>query len=185
MLTESQKRELLILARKTIELYVEKSMIYKYEPTDELLLSKCGAFVTIHNNGRLRGCIGMIEGIEPLYITVTEMAVEACSSDPRFSPVMLSELKEIDIEISVLTPKKRVKSVDEIILGKHGVIVRRGASGGVFLPQVAVETGWSKEEFMRNLCAGKAGLEPDAYKDPKTEIYVFEAEVFSEKAKGE
>ena len=183
MLTESQKQELLKLARKTVELYVEKSVIFKYETDDEVLVSKCGAFVTIHNNGKLRGCIGIIEGIEPLYETVTEMAIEACSGDPRFSPVMLSELKEIDIEISVLTPKKRVKSVDEVILGKHGVIVRRGAAGGVFLPQVAAETGWSKDEFMRNLCAGKAGLEPDAYKDPKTEIYVFEAEVFGEKEK--
>lgn len=183
MLTELQKQELLKLARNTVELYVEKSLIYKYKTQDGVLLSESGAFVTIHNNGKLRGCIGMIEGRGPLYETVIEMAVEACSGDPRFSPVMLSELKEIDIEISVLAPKKRVKSIDEIILGTHGVIVRQGYSSGVFLPQVAQETGWSKEEFMRNLCAGKAGLEPDAYKDPKTEIFVFEAEVFGEKEK--
>jgi AmmeMemoRadiSam system protein A len=181
MLNEKQKKELLGLARITIEKYVQKSIIHKYNPVDPVLSEKFGAFVTIHNNKKLRGCIGMIEGVQPLYETIIEMAVEASSSDPRFEAVMIEELSSIDIEISVLSPKKRVKSIDEIDLGRHGVIVKNGLSGGVFLPQVASETGWSKEEFMRNLCAGKAGLAPYAYKDPKTEIYVFEAEVFGEK----
>jgi AmmeMemoRadiSam system protein A len=185
MLNEKQKKELLGLARVTIETYAKESIIHKYNPSDPVLSEKFGAFVTIHNNGKLRGCIGMIEGIQPLYETIIEMAIEASSGDPRFEPVMIEELKSIDIEISVLSPKKRVKSIDEIDLGRHGVIVKNGLSGGVFLPQVALETGWSKEEFMRNLCAGKAGLKPDAYKDPKTEIYVFEAEVFGEKETGE
>lgn len=185
MLNEKQKKELLGLARVTIETFAGESIIHKYNPSDPVLSEKSGAFVTIHNNGKLRGCIGMIEGIQPLYETIIEMAVEASSGDPRFEPVMVEELDSIDIEISVLSPKKRVKSIDEIDLGRHGVIVKNGRSGGVFLPQVAAETGWSKEEFMRNLCAGKAGLAPDAYKDPKTEIYVFEAEVFGEKEPGE
>ena len=123
----------------------------------------------------------MIEGHQPLYETVIEMAIEASRNDPRFDPVEPEEIKDIDIEISVLTPKRRVKSIDEIELGKHGVIVKKGTAGGVYLPQVATETGWTKDQFMASLCSGKAGLPPDAYMDPKTEIYVFEAEVFGEK----
>jgi AmmeMemoRadiSam system protein A len=140
-----------------------------------------GAFVTLHNSGRLRGCIGMIEGRQPLFETIIEMAIEASRNDPRFLPVEPEEIGALDIEISVLTPKRRIKSIDEIELGKHGVIVKRGNAGGVYLPQVATETGWTKEQFMESLCSGKAGLPPDSYKDSKTEIYVFEAEVFGEK----
>ncbi|MCE5300619.1 MAG: AmmeMemoRadiSam system protein A [Spirochaetia bacterium] len=184
MLTNEEKKELLGLARTTIESYLEKGIIHKYIPSDPVLNEKCGAFVTLHKQGNLRGCIGLIEGNVPLFETIIEMAIEAATNDPRFEPVKLSELKDIDLEISVLFPKRRVKSIDEIELGRHGVLVRRGYAGGVFLPQVATETGWSKEEFMENLCSGKAGLAPDAYKDPKTEIYVFEAEVFGEKEHG-
>ncbi|MDP2043875.1 MAG: TIGR00296 family protein, partial [Candidatus Omnitrophota bacterium] len=98
-----------------------------------------------------------------------------------FSSLTLSELKSIEIEISVLSILERVDSADKIELGKHGVLVRKGYHSGVFLPQVATETGWSKEEFLRNLCAHKAGLAPDAWKDKGTELYNFSAEVFSEK----
>ena len=181
MLTENQKKELLALARNTIKDYATKGMVPKYSTSDPVLKEKCGAFVTLHNHGKLRGCIGMIEGVQPLCDTVIEMAIEAANNDPRFDPVTADELADIDLEISVLFPKQKVKSYEEIELGKHGVIVKRGYASGVFLPQVADETGWSKEEFMRNLCSGKAGLPPECYKDPKTEIYVFEAEVFGEK----
>jgi AmmeMemoRadiSam system protein A len=180
VLTKEQKLELLKLARTTIESYAEKGIVPKYLSKDPVLNELCGAFVTLHNKGRLRGCIGMIEGIQPLSDTIIEMAVEAANNDSRFDPVAPKEVKELEIEISVLFPKKKVKSYEEVELGKHGVIVKRGLASGVFLPQVAAETGWSKEEFMRNLCEGKAGLAPDCYKDPKTEIFVFEAEVFSE-----
>ncbi len=181
MLSKEQKGTLLKLARDTIEKYVNEYIILKFESKDPVLSEKYGAFVTIHNHGRLRGCIGMIEGTQPLFETVIEMAMEASTNDPRFVPVTPDEIKDLDIEISVLSPKRRVKSIDEIEMGKHGVIVRRGFHGGVYLPQVATETGWGKEEFMRSLCEGKAGLPADAYKDPKTEIYIFEAEVFGEK----
>ncbi len=181
MLSQEQKKELLVLARTTIENYVEKGTMPKYIPTDPVLKEKCGAFVTIHNSGRLRGCIGMIEGRQPLTDTIIEMSIEASNNDPRFDPVEKEELKEIDIEISVLFPPRKIASYEEVELGKHGVIVKRGFASGVFLPQVATETGWSLDEFMSNLCAGKAGLPADSYKDPKTEIYVFDAEVFSEK----
>lgn len=181
MLTEEQKQKFLKLARTTMEKYINQGIIPKFEDKDPVFSEHFGAFVTIHNKGRLRGCIGMIEGRQPVFETIIEMAIEASRNDPRFEPVGPAEIKDIDIEISVLTPKRRVNSIDEIEMGRHGVIVKKGFLSGVYLPQVATETGWSKEKFMESLCSGKAGLAPDAYKDPKTEIYVFEAEVFSEK----
>ncbi len=109
------------------------------------------------------------------------MAIEAAVGDPRFPQVQLVEMGDIEIEISALSPMQRIKSPEEIQLGLHGVLIRTGTRSGVFLPQVATETGWSKEEFMSNLCAHKAGLFPLAWKDKSTEIYIFTAEVFSEK----
>ena len=141
-----------------------------------------GAFVTLHSHGNLRGCIGNMVGSKPIYLTVRDMAVEAAVGDPRFPAVEASELEDIEIEISALSPLERVDSADKIQLGIHGVIVKKGFRSGVFLPQVATETGWSKEEFLSQLCAQKAGLSPDAWKDKSTELYVFTAEVFSEKS---
>jgi AmmeMemoRadiSam system protein A len=109
------------------------------------------------------------------------MAIASATGDPRFRPLSAGELDKIDIEISVLTPPKKVKSPDEIKIPGHGVMVKRGFSGGVFLPQVADETGWSKDEFLSTLCAHKAGLPRDAWKDPGTELYIFSAEVFGER----
>jgi len=145
------------------------------------LLQPMGAFVTLNEHGQLRGCIGNIIGRQPLYLTVRDMAIESATGDPRFPPVNLSELKEIEIEISVLSPLEKVDSADKIQLGIHGVIVKKGTNSGVFLPQVATETGWTKEEFLSQLCAQKAGLDPRAWKDKSTELYIFSAEVFSEK----
>jgi AmmeMemoRadiSam system protein A len=181
MLNPDQKKEILKLARNTIVNYVEKGIITRYATDDEALKQHDGAFVTIHKSGMLRGCIGMIESDNMLFETIIEMAIESSTADPRFEPLSPDELNEIEIEVSVLFPKKRIKSIDEIEMGKHGVIVKRGLASGVFLPQVATETGWSKQEFMRNLCEGKAGIEPDCYEDPGTEIYIFEADVFGEK----
>jgi AmmeMemoRadiSam system protein A len=144
------------------------------------LLKDMGAFVTLSANGELRGCIGNLSGREPLYLTVRDMAIQAATADPRFSALTLQDLKDIDIEISVLSPMQRIESVEKIRLGIDGVLVRRGFRSGVFLPQVATETGWSKEEFMSNLCAHKAGLPADAWKEKDTEILTFTAEVFSE-----
>jgi AmmeMemoRadiSam system protein A len=109
------------------------------------------------------------------------MAIEAAVGDPRFIPLRLSELKDIEIEISALSPLEKVDSADKIEMGKHGVLIRKGFNSGVFLPQVATETGWSKEEFLSRLCEDKAGIPEDAWKDKSTEIYIFSAEVFSEK----
>jgi len=180
MLSEKQKRELLKIARETLEYYLSKKILPEIKKDDPVFKEKRGVFVTLKKNGHLRGCIGYIYPVAPLIETVRKMAIEAATSDPRFSPVSFNELKDIEIEISVLTDPKRVKSADEIVLGRDGVIVKKNFHQGVFLPQVAEETGWSKKEFLRQLCWQKAGLFPDAWKDPETELYTFQAEVFSE-----
>lgn len=181
ILNGKQKKRLLEIARKTMNEYVSSDKKLDFTESDPLLLKNMGAFVTIHKQGNLRGCIGNIIGRQPLYLTVRDMAIEAATADPRFAPVTADELEDIDIEISVLSTPERVEDVDEIKLGVHGVIVKRGNSGGVFLPQVATETGWTRQEFLDNLCAHKAGLNADAWKDKDTELYSFTAQVFGEK----
>jgi len=180
MLNKNQRKRLLEIARKSIETYLATGKKLELTETDPLLLKKMGAFVTLHKNSQLRGCIGNLISEGPLSLTVRDMAVESAVGDPRFPPVASEELKDIEIEISALSPLERIDNPDKIQLGLHGVLIRRGFSSGVFLPQVATETGWSKEEFLANLCAHKAGLSPDAWKDKSTEIYIFTAEVFSE-----
>lgn len=144
------------------------------------LIEKCGAFVTLHSNGELRGCIGYIEGIIPLFETVQEVAVKAALEDPRFEPVTVDELDNIDLEISVLSPLKKIKDVNKIEVGKHGLVIKRGYSRGLLLPQVAVEYNWDREAFLSHTCR-KAGIGADQWKDQATEIYIFSAEIFSEK----
>lgn len=180
MFTTNQKKRLLEIARKAIEEYLATGKRLDFNEDDPRLKSVSGAFVTLHNRRELRGCIGNIIGQKPLFETVRDMAIESATGDPRFPAVSKEELKEVDIEISVLTPLKKITGIDEFQLGVHGVLLRRGFSQGVFLPQVAIETGWSKEEFLSQLCAHKAGLPPDAWKDPGTELYIFSALVFSE-----
>jgi len=180
MLNNQQRKKLLEIARASINAYLQTGKKMGLSETDPVLIQEMGAFVTLNKHGELRGCIGNLSASQPLYLTVRDMAVEAAVDDPRFSAVTLSELKDIEIEISVLSPLKKVDSADEIELGKHGVLVRKGYQSGVFLPQVATETGWNKEEFLNNLCAHKAGLAQDAWKDKNTDLYIFNAEVFSE-----
>lgn len=184
MLNKAQRKRLLEIARKTIETYLTTGRKMEVIEQDPALLKEMGAFVTLNERGQLRGCIGNIVGKGPLYLTVRDMAIAAATEDPRFAPVSLDELGKTEIEISVLSPLEKIDSADKIELGKHGVIVKNGYSSGVFLPQVATETGWSKEEFLSNLCSHKAGLASDAWKDKSTELYIFSAEVFSEKETG-
>ncbi len=179
-LSAAQKKELLRIARITVETFVKTGKVPDITVKDARLNEIEGAFVTIRKHGALRGCIGNIIGQEPLHETVRDMAVAASSQDPRFPPLTAAELKDINIEISVLSQPRRVKDASEIQLGKHGVIVSAVGHQGVFLPQVADETGWSKEEFLSQLCSQKAGLPPDAWKDPDTALYVFTADVFAE-----
>lgn len=181
MLSTAQKKKLLEIARNTIEAYVTSGRRLNFNEDDQKLKEVRGAFVTLHTHGKLRGCIGNIVGQKPLYETVRDMAIESAASDPRFPAVAKDELKDIEIEISVLSPLKKITTIDEFTLGIHGVLARRGLNQGVFLPQVATETGWTKEEFLANLCHHKAGLSPDGWKDSTTELFIFSAQVFSEK----
>ncbi len=180
MLNEEQQRELLKIARETIKTWLEKRRKLKLPAVDSQFQEKRGVFVTLRKNEQLRGCIGMILPEKPLAEAVVDMAIESATADPRFPPLSLRELKEIKIEISVLTVPERVKDYRKIELGRDGVIVKRGFQQGVFLPQVATETGWTREEFLQNLCSHKAGLSENAYKEKDTELYTFQAQVFSE-----
>ncbi len=180
-LTDQQRQSLLALARRTVESFVAKKDLPDIKTEDLRLRQVQGAFVTLQKHGVLRGCIGNIIGQKPLIETVRDMAKAAASQDPRFNPVEASELKDIDVEVSVLSVPVRISSPDEIILGTHGVIVSDGASHqGVFLPQVATETGWSKEEFLSELCSQKAGLEKNCWQDPHNVMYAFTADVIKE-----
>jgi len=181
MLNKEERKKLLEIARKSMETYLKSGKKLELNENDPLLNKEMGAFVTLNKNKELRGCIGNLIGKNPLYLTIRDMAIEAAISDPRFSPLTLDELKDVVIEISVLSPMRKIDNPDNIRLGIDGVLVRKGFRSGVFLPQVATETGWSKEEFLSNLCSHKAGLAPDAWKDKDTEILVFTAEIFSEK----
>ncbi|ADN09007.1 AmmeMemoRadiSam system protein A [Sulfurimonas autotrophica] len=135
-----------------------------------------GAFVTLKENGMLRGCIGRFEPDEPLYKVIIDMAISASRYDTRFNPVTKEELDNIEIEISVLTPRKKVNSIDDVVVGKHGIYVEYGSTNGTYLPQVATDMGWDKEQFVRSCCVEKAGIAPEHCKDAT--LYVYEAIVF-------
>lgn len=177
---DEQQKILLELARESIETYLKTKKKMKPDIQDERLKVEQGAFVTLRKHGALRGCIGHIIPIEPLQDTIANMAVAAATEDPRFPTVTLKELEDIEIEISVLSIPRRVQNADEIEMGKHGVIVRKGYRQGVFLPQVATETGWDRKTFLEHLCYSKAGLPRDAWKDKDTELHIFTAQLFEE-----
>jgi len=181
MLNKEQRKRLLDIARKSIEEYLRTGKLLEVNETDAVLNTKKGAFVTLNEHGELRGCIGNIIGDQPLYLTVRDMSVEAAVNDPRFSALEPAELKDIEIEISVLSELEKINNPDLIELGKHGVLIKKGYRSGVFLPQVATETHWTKEEFLSNLCTHKAGLPADCWRDGSSDIYIFSAEVFNEK----
>jgi AmmeMemoRadiSam system protein A len=179
-LNKKQKEILLKIARDAVFNFVKFNKIYKPIINEERLKKSEGAFVSIYNNKELRGCIGsIISGNKPLYEVVRDMAIAACSEDLRFKSVSEDELDFLSFEISVLSVPKLVDNWKSIKLGKHGVIIKKGDRSGVFLPQVAYDTGWSLEEFLSQLCSQKARLAKDAYKNDKNvELYIFEAQVF-------
>lgn len=182
LLTLKEKETLLALARAALETSVRgKKMQASETEIDEAggLTGSGGAFVSLHIGEALRGCIGMITSDEPVYKTVIEMAEAAALEDMRFEPVTPSELSSIDIEISLLTPLKQVSSIDEIETGRHGLYIRKGRRSGLLLPQVAVENGFEREEFLAHTCL-KAGLAPGCWKDGMATIYTFEAEIIKE-----
>jgi AmmeMemoRadiSam system protein A len=179
-LTKEEKKTLLKLARDTIVSYLRDGKAAGLPKAEGLLAEKCGAFVTLHKKGELRGCIGNMVGYRPLVETVREMAIAASTQDTRFRRVSLAEMGDIDIEISVLSPLKRIKDTSEIEVGTHGILMRNGYHQGVLLPQVATEYGWDREEFLAHTCL-KAGLPTEAWRDEGTVIEIFSAEVFGEK----
>ena len=179
MLSKEEKIFCLKLARETLERFFAGDK-KKITPPEEYkhLWEKRGAFVTLLKEGHLRGCIGILEPLYPLYEVIQKMAISAAFEDPRFPPLQKEELSLIEIEISVLSPLRK-GTVEEVEVGKHGVYLIKGFRRGVLLPQVPVEYGWDKKTFLEHVCL-KAGLSPDCYKDPDTEIYLFTAEVFKE-----
>ena len=179
-LPDEDKQLLKEIALKSIRDSLDGKRIEKADPSilalHSSLKQKCGAFVSLHKQGRLRGCIGHFGENVPLHEIVAEMARAAAFEDPRFSPVQREELDDIDIEISVLTPMRRIQSLDEFQLHRHGIYIRKGYRSGTFLPQVADEVNWTKEEFVGHCSQDKAGLGWDGWRD--AELYVYEAIVF-------
>lgn len=178
-LSNDEKATLLDIVKKTVAGKVNNKSIPKITVNSETLQEKRGAFVTLKKRGHLRGCIGYIKAVKPLWETVQEMAIAAAFHDPRFPSLQSDELRDLSFEISVLSPLQRVKNIGDIEVGKHGLYIVRGYNSGLLLPQVAIEYGWEKEEFLRETCY-KAGLPPQAWQDEETEIYIFSADYFSD-----
>lgn len=175
-LSGDEKSILKDIALQSIKDSLAGNSISKNSNLTSNLYTKCGAFVSLHKQGRLRGCIGHMAEDIPLCEVVAEMARAAAFEDPRFMPVTSDELPDIDIEISVLTPMRRIYSIDEFELHRHGIYIRKGYRSGTFLPQVADEVNWTKEEFVGHCSQDKAGLGWDGWRD--AELYTYEAIVF-------
>jgi AmmeMemoRadiSam system protein A len=179
-LTLEHKKTLVKIARESIISAVNGKAVPRYKINDVVLNTMCGAFVSLHADGNLRGCIGNITAETPLWETVRNMAIESALRDPRFPPISPYELENVDIEISVLSPLKRIKNLEEIKVGKHGLFIKKGFYQGLLLPQVATDYKWNKIQFLEQTCY-KAGLGKDCYKKETTEIFIFSAIVFGEK----
>ncbi len=177
-LNDEEKAILKEIAKLALYEAVEKNQRISIDASKipQKLKRHLGAFVTLHKHGKLRGCIGRFEPDQPLYEVIIDMAISASRYDNRFNPVTPDELKDIDIEISVLTPRKKINSIDDVIVGKHGIYVEYNGKSGTYLPQVATDMGWSAEEFVRSCCVEKAGIPPEHCKDAT--LYVYEAIVF-------
>lgn len=178
-LTDAEKKELLALARDAIQCRSQGKPIAQCTPSTDKLKDMRGAFVSLHKKGMLRGCIGTLEPRSPLWKCVEEMAQAAAFRDPRFRPVTEEELPHLEVEISVLTPFTEIEDPEEVQVGLHGLLLRRGMQSGLLLPQVASERNWDRITFLQETCR-KAGLPTDAWKDKDTKIYVFSADVFGD-----
>ncbi|SRR5579871_2753660 len=178
MTNEDDRRRLLAIARSAIVAHVTGAPPLAVDRTG-VLSRPGGAFVTIHNRGELRGCIGHIEANEPLGVVVARCAVAACSTDPRFPSVTVPELADVDLELSLLGPLEAIVGPDDIEIGRHGLVVSRGWQRGLLLPQVATEWRWDAATFLAHTCQ-KAGLPRDAWQRG-AQLWRFDAEVFSER----
>jgi AmmeMemoRadiSam system protein A len=178
-LTEEDGQILIQTARQAIALRLsEKGGCYPAAVTPALMMP-CGAFVTLKSNGSLRGCIGRVTSTRSLLQTVKEVAVSSAFEDPRFPPVTTEEWSSIRVEVSVLSPLRRVSDPQAVLVGTHGIMIRSGFSSGLLLPQVATEQGWDRDAFLSHACR-KAGLPPDAWRNASTQIEVFSAMVFEQ-----
>jgi uncharacterized protein len=177
-MTPAERGALLVLARAAIAARLQGRSLPE-APTDTPALSRpAGAFVSLHEAGELRGCIGMVEAVRGLAETVAQCAAAAATEDPRFPPLPLEALDRVRIEISILQPPFNVHALSEVRIGQHGLLISRGHRRGLLLPQVATERGWDAERFVRETCA-KAGLPHDAW-ERGARLQAFEALVFSE-----
>jgi MEMO1 family protein len=182
-LTDQEKDLLLDISRSTLESYITDGKLYEIpgKRLTSAIKQPAGAFVSLYMGGRLRGCIGNFSADKPLYAVVQEMTIAAATHDNRFAPVESPELPYISLEISVLTPLKKIASIEEFHLGQQGIYMTKNGRSGTYLPQVAGETGWSKEELLEHCSREKAGLGPDGWKN--ADLYVYEAIVFGEEKK--
>jgi AmmeMemoRadiSam system protein A len=180
MLSPDQRQQLLTIARRSIEMVLSGRRTELDPVTDPELRRPSGVFVSLHtHDGDLRGCIGSIEPVAPLWEAVARSAVNAAFRDPRFHPLQPDELPSIELEVSVMSPITPVSNVLEIEVGVHGLIVRRGNRAGLLLPQVPLQFGWDRETFLRQTCV-KAGLPPDSWRTEEVRLEKFSAEVFAE-----
>jgi len=177
VLNGKEKKILINIVKETIKVHLNSNDQPDFYCGQKALNEEVGVFVTLKIEGKLRGCIGMLITKEPLYITVSNMALEAAFHDPRFEALKKEEYTALEVEISVLTPFKKIDSIDEIKVGKHGLMISRGNNSGLLLPQVATEYAWDKNTFLEHACI-KAGLSTDAWKESDVEICIFSAEVF-------
>jgi AmmeMemoRadiSam system protein A len=177
-LNDKQQQILLAVVKESIQLKLSGRKLPKYNFEDEIFWERRGAFVTLHKHGQLRGCIGYIVEIAPLLETIQRMAIASAFEDPRFPPLEKEEFKYLNIEISVLTPLKKVKDISEIEIGRDGLLIKKGFYQGLLLPQVAEEEGWDVETFLKHTCL-KAGLYPDAWREKGTTIEKFSAQIFA------
>ena len=178
-LSDADKKLLLRIARGSIEAHLLDKPAPSLEAVPRSLCESRGAFVSLHRQGQLRGCIGYLEAVKPLGQAVREMAAAAAFHDPRFRPLGKEELADLEVEISVLSPMRLVKNIEEIEVGTHGLYIVQGSCRGLLLPQVATEYNWDRLTFLAQTCC-KAGLTSSAWKDPDTKIYLFTAEIFGD-----
>jgi len=183
-LDKADQRRLLAIARKSIEAAVCRNVSDRTsEPVSDALMEPAAAFVTIHENGDLRGCIGLLRFEVPLWRNVREAARAAALDDPRFLPVAESEVQSLDLEVSVLDPPVEIADASAFIAGRHGIVVERGMRRALLLPQVAAEMGWGEEQMLEAVCR-KANLPGDAWRDQGTRLLIFESKCFSEATLG-
>ncbi|MEJ2092029.1 MAG: AmmeMemoRadiSam system protein A [Syntrophobacterales bacterium] len=169
-LSAADQELLFKVARDSIKAHLKGEQAVLPQTTSPVLSQPRGLFVTLNRQGRLRGCIGYLEAVIPVLAAVQEMALAAAFRDPRFPPLREEELADLEVEISILSPMRLIKDVDEIQVGRHGLFMARGPCRGLLLPQVATEYGWDRFTFLQQTCR-KAGLPADAWKDPATKFF--------------